>query len=180
MPHIHTEEGEHDHTVSFYIVRTDTPKPSIMLHVHRKIGRLMMFGGHVETNESPWETVLHEVTEETGYLHSQLSVLQPKQRISFLAEATLHPVPLCYSTKEYPGTPKKHSHTDVTYAFVADGPPALAPEDGESTDIVVVDIDELNALPDETVVETYRTIGRAVLEQFYGSWEPLSFDQFDA
>jgi 8-oxo-dGTP pyrophosphatase MutT (NUDIX family) len=178
MPHINTEKNAHDHTASFYIIRTDTPQPSILLHKHRKIGKLMMFGGHIEIKENPWQTALHELVEETGYEPRQLQVLQPQNRITFLTETSLHPVPLCYSTKEYPGTPETHFHTDVTYAFVTSEEPISSPEDGESTDMRLFTLEELNAIPDDEVVDIYREIGRAILTTFVNDWEPVAFDQF--
>ena len=66
MAHIHTQPGQHDHTASAYIIRTDLDTPRIMLHLHRKIGKYLQFGGHVELNETPWQAVVHELREESG------------------------------------------------------------------------------------------------------------------
>jgi len=63
MAHIHTQPGQHDHTASAYIVRTDFDEPKIMLHLHRKIGKYLQFGGHVELHETPWQAVVHELRE---------------------------------------------------------------------------------------------------------------------
>jgi len=53
MSHIHTNPGEHDQTVSAFIIRTDTAEPELLLHVHKKLGVLLQPGGHIELNETP-------------------------------------------------------------------------------------------------------------------------------
>jgi len=179
MAHIHTEHGQHDATVSFFIVRTDTCKPTIMLHKHKKIGKLMMFGGHVELGENPWEAALHEITEETGYAHHQLRILQPYHRIMKMDGAKVHPTPVVYSTKEYPKAESLHFHTDATYALLADGAPEGQPEDGESMDIRLVTLEELNAIPDDEIVEAWREIGREVLSHYRLAWTPLALHEFE-
>lgn len=81
MAHIHTEPGQHDHTASGFIVRTDTPEPTLILHRHKKTGKYMQFGGHIELDETPWQAVRHELMEESGYDLSDLQILQPMQRL---------------------------------------------------------------------------------------------------
>ena len=178
MPHIHTEAGQHDATVSFFIIRTDTPTPSVMLHMHRKVGKWMMFGGHVELNESPWEAALHEITEETGYAHQQLQVLQPPYRISKLDGAKVHPTPIVYSTKEYPAAEQTHFHTDATYALITNEDPEGQPEEGESTNIIIVNLEELNAIPDDEIVEAWREIAREILSHYYHTWTAVDLHEF--
>jgi 8-oxo-dGTP pyrophosphatase MutT (NUDIX family) len=103
MSHIHTKLGEHDVTSSAFIVRFDTPKPQLLLHQHKSLGKLLQPGGHVELTENPWQSVLREITEETGYELSQLQVLQPKDRLASLANAILHPVAVCVNTHDFGG-----------------------------------------------------------------------------
>lgn len=176
MPHIHTEEGQHDLTASFLIVRFRDGSPETLFHRHRKIHKYMMFGGHVELNETPWESVLHEVVEETGYEHKQLQVLQPPYGITQLDGAKIHPVPVVFSTKEYPGAEKTHHHTDATYALITSEDPAGTPDAEESLDWKWLTLDELNALPDDDVVEAWRQVARHVLTHYVYAWNarPLS------
>ena len=61
MPHIQTGPGQHDTTSRALIVRLDTPSPQILLHIHKKYGRLMQLGGHVELTETPWQAVLTDL-----------------------------------------------------------------------------------------------------------------------
>lgn len=91
MPHIHTQPGQHDHTASAFIIRTDGTEPRILFHMHKKIKKLMQPGGHVELHETPWQAVVHEIEEEAGYEISQLKILQPKNYLQKPADATLNP-----------------------------------------------------------------------------------------
>ena len=61
MAHIHTLSGQHDFTVSVYIVRQfDDIDWRIALHVHKKHNSLLPFGGHIELDETPWQAVARE------------------------------------------------------------------------------------------------------------------------
>ena len=74
MPHIHNKPGQHDICVSGYIVKiTEGDEPRIILHKHRKLKMLLQFGGHVELDETPWQAVLREIAEESGYDKNQRS-----------------------------------------------------------------------------------------------------------
>jgi 8-oxo-dGTP pyrophosphatase MutT (NUDIX family) len=177
MPHIHTAEGEHDHSVSFFIFRTDLGEPRVMLHMHRKVGKLMMFGGHVELTEHPWAAALHEITEETGFDHEQLRILQPERAPLHLTNAVVHPAPISHATQPYPGE-VPHLHTNISYAMTAAGPPAGAPDVGESTDIRLLTRDELIALPDELVEESFRELAIEIFDYYLHAWAPKSLSTF--
>lgn len=177
MPHINTAPGEHDATVSFFILRTDFDKPRLTYHVHRKTGKLSMFGGHVEKGESPWQSALHEITEESGYDHEQLTILQPPVRLRSLTGGVVHPAPVVSTTARFPGDPP-HFHSDLLYALVADGPPAGTPAEGESTDIRLYTLDELAEIPSQDIVEMWREVGRYILIDVYGAWEEVPLSEF--
>jgi len=179
MPHIHTANGHHDSTVSFFIVREDFDEPKLILHTHRKTGRLSMFGGHVELNETPWQAALHEITEETGYLHSQLRILQPPLRIKSLTDAAVHPQPVLHSTGQYPVEPV-HFHTDIMYALTASEEPELSPEDGESTDIRLFTLAELKEISQDEIFEAWREVGIYILTEIHRNWQPEVLDSFEA
>ena len=117
MPHIHTDPGHHDHTVSALLLRVDGGQPKILLHKHKTLKRYMQFGGHIELDENPWQTLVRELREEAGYELSQLQLLQPTRRIKNMRSGILHPIPLSYGTYAYDDL--KHHHTDADYAFVA-------------------------------------------------------------
>jgi 8-oxo-dGTP pyrophosphatase MutT (NUDIX family) len=53
---------ERDFTVAVFVVHDG----AVLLHVHRKLGRWLPPGGHIEPNELPDEAAVREVFEETG------------------------------------------------------------------------------------------------------------------
>lgn len=173
MPHIHTQTGQHDHTAGAYIIRTDFDQPKIMLHVHRKIGKLLQFGGHIELNETPWHAITHELEEESGYRLSELQLLQPHRRIlSFSDNAIIHPQPIAQSTTPY-GESFDHFHTEVAYAFTASAAPKHTPKEGESTNIKLYSRDELLALSNAEIIENVREIALFVLDYLLPEWDKV-------
>lgn len=177
MPHIHTEPGQHDLTATAFIVRTDEDQPRILVHPHRKLEILLPVGGHVELNENPWGAIIHEMNEESGYDISQVSVLQPVDRINQMTGTKAHPVPLFLQTHDFKAG-MGHYHTDVGFAFVTDEPPRSQPESGESIELIWLTRDELLARKDEMpadIVEIYLFC----LDVALPNWERVSPDTFD-
>ncbi len=87
-----------------------------VLHVHRRLGRWLQPGGHIEPDEVPSETALRESEEETGL---ELS----------------HPPggPRLIHVDVHPGA-HGHTHLDLRYLLLAeDDEPVPAP--GESTQV---------------------------------------------
>lgn len=175
MPHIHNEPGQHDHTVSGFIVRTDLGEPKLLLHKHKKLGRYIQFGGHIELHETPWQALVHELQEESGYGMLQLSLLQPKRRITSLTGAKLHPVAVYHNTHSFSET---HFHTDLGYAFVVDGEPDSAIAENESGDILLISRQELAALPAEQTFESVREAGLFIFDVCIAEWEVADTNNF--
>lgn len=170
MGHIHTTSGEHDHTVSAYIVRLDFDEPKIMLHKHKKLGKFLQFGGHIELHENPWAALAHELEEESGYKLSQLRVLQPKLRLGQLLGIKVHPVPIIYNTHAFDES-EEHYHTDAGYALVAHQDPELPPGEGESLHIHLFSLEDLDRLSSDEIYFNTREIARfllksSILEEF--------------
>ncbi len=174
MPHIHTKPGQHDHTVSAYIVRTDLEEPKIMLHMHKKLHTYMQFGGHVELDETPWQTLCHEIREETGFDIDQLQILQPKQRITNLTSSTLHPVPLTYLTHKFGDI--DHYHSDLAFGFVASEPPRHKPDETESQDIRLFTLSELET--EKRTFDDVRTTSNYIFTECLPSWEAIPTSNF--
>jgi len=176
MAHIHTEPGQVDHTVSFFVLRLDQEfglEPRLTFHRHRKSGKLQMFGGHVELNETPWGALLHELTEESGFEWDQLAVLQPTRfQILELPGVVVHPQPLLSSTGRYPFE-DSHYHSDSLYVLTAREDPRGEPEEGESTEIHLLSRAELESHSAEDIVPWCREVGIAILERLY----PLLLEQ---
>lgn len=175
MPHIHTGPGEHDFTASALIIRLDTPKPELLLHSHKKFNKLMQPGGHIELTETPWQAILHEIIEETGYDPNQLELLQPKQRLRRLSQATLHPVAVCENTH---AIGEDHWHTDRLYAFTTGSLPMHKPGENEATVFKWVTAEELERLPDSEVGNPVKEFGRYALTVVIREWERVPLSDF--
>lgn len=178
MAHIHTKPGQHDHTASAYILRTDFEEPKIMLHLHKKIGKYLQFGGHVELHETPWQAVVHELREESGYDIDQLRILQPADRVGRLSDAVIHPQPVAHSTHPFGGN-TDHFHTDIAYAIVTDEEPRHSPEDGESTTIKLFTRQELAALGEDDLPDNVKQIAFFIFDKCLNNWEAIPMTEFN-
>lgn len=143
MPHIHTEPNQHDTTISTYIVLLDETEPKFLLHMHKKFGKIIQLGGHVELNETPWQTVSHELREESGYSLDELDVLQPFEQQVRVDNVVVAPVPFIVNTFKVNDT---HYHDDLGYAFVAKQKPQAQPLEGESSDLRWLTIDDMKQM----------------------------------
>ena len=167
MAHIHTESGQHDLTVSAFIVRTDFDVPKIMFHKHKKLGVWLQFGGHVELNENPWDAITHELAEESGYTLSQLKIAQPKTRMGQLDESENHPLPFNLNTHPIDtgdGT-KNHFHIDIEWVFTANAEPEGIIDEGESEEFRCFSLEELNSLPEGEIFTGTTGICRYILQE---------------
>ena len=171
MPHIHTEPGQHDHTASAVIIRTDESEPQVLLHRHKKHGVYMQFGGHIELHETPWQAVQHELLEESGYDIGQLTLLQPKDRIKELPSVVLHPQPVCVNTHKFKDG---HYHTDSIYVFTADATPKNSVGEGETGDFKLLTRQQLLELSDEHIFPDVREICLYMLDNCLPNWEQVS------
>jgi len=175
MAHIHTEKGQHDLTVTAYIIRTDTPEPKALLHMHRKHNILLPVGGHVELNETPWQAVSHELAEESGYEFSQLRILQPPLRIKKISKVIQHPYPLSMNTHE---VSVEHNHTDIEYGFVTTEDPKLAIGGTESADLRWVTKAELLALGPDMIFDNTKEIYKFMFDVALAHWESVAVTDF--
>jgi len=177
MPHLHTSPGEHDHTVSAFIVRLDDDEPRLLLHRHRKLGKLLQFGGHIELSERPWQAISHEILEESGYKIDQLCILQPAARFKAFSgnRSVVHPVPAVYSTHPFND---EHFHTDIAWVFATDQKPARKPLEGEAQDIRSFSRDELLHIPDSATYPDIKDIGEYIFSVILPQWEMVPTDTF--
>lgn len=178
MAHIHTGAGQHDLTVSAFIVRDAPDGPRLLLHRHKKLALLLQPGGHVELDENPWVATIREIAEETGYDLTQLAVLQPPQRMSgpLGDSAVLHPQPVSVLTHDY-DPDGRHRHIDLGFAFLASGAPASEPRAGESDCLLWVSPAELALLTE--MPENTRQIAQFVLETVRQQWQPVPATLFN-
>ena len=169
MAHIHTGPGEHDLTVSAFIVRTTAGVRRLLLHRHKTLGVIIQPGGHVELTENPWQAIAHELMEETGYDLGQLWVLQPAQRLMREESALVHPQPVSVRTFNFAGE-SSHFHIDLSWAFVASEDPRGSPGEGESEELLWVSAQELAEL--KNTYEDVRETGLYVLNALMNEWTP--------
>lgn len=132
MPHIHTNPNQHDVTVSAYIIRKVNDEWYCLVHYHKKFDKLLQIGGHLELDETPWQSLVHEVREEAGYSMSELQLLQPTADTPHPEKPIVHPVPFASNT-HYVGS--GHYHSDLAYAFIASDLPNASVAKGESADL---------------------------------------------
>lgn len=168
MPHLHTESGQHDLTVTAFVVRMDESEPTVLLHMHRTHKRLMPVGGHVELSETPWQAVGHELSEESGYTLADLHILQPPDRMEKLRGANLHPYPVVVNTHV---AADKHYHTDLSYAFVATHKPQRPVAANESKDLRWLTRQELDRLVEPTIFLNTQDTYRYVLDVCLVNWQ---------
>jgi 8-oxo-dGTP pyrophosphatase MutT (NUDIX family) len=170
MAHIHTGEGEHDLTVSAFIVRADFEEPKILLHKHRKLGKWLQFGGHVELKENPWQALTHELLEESGYALTQLVLLQPQTRMKKITKAVLHPQPININTHDFDDT---HKHIDIEYAFITDEPPQHPVGQDESELFQTFSPQELAKLTSDEIYDGTRDICDYILRVCVPEWDRI-------
>lgn len=132
MPHIHTQPGQHDMTVSAYVLRYEDGEWLCMVHWHRKADIYLQIGGHIELDQSPWQAIAAELMQESGYALDELKLLQPQGSRVVSHNNTPHPVPFSVNTYD---VGDEHYHVDLAYGFIADAPPKQETAEGESNDL---------------------------------------------
>jgi 8-oxo-dGTP pyrophosphatase MutT (NUDIX family) len=185
MPHIHSKPGQHDVTASAFIVRVKkNQKPKILLHRQKRLDKLAQPGGHVELTENPWQTVIHEIREETGYEISQLKVLQSASNLEQSRNPEQDsnsgviylPIPIAVSSS-YLHSSGEHTHDDLAFAFLTIEMPKNEVDKSETSDFCWVGLEELSTLPDDKVMKDAREISKYVLENFE-NWRAEGVDKF--
>jgi 8-oxo-dGTP pyrophosphatase MutT (NUDIX family) len=178
MPHIHSEPGQHDVVVCAYIVRVEKNQPPrALLHRHKRLNKLLQPGSHVEVTENPWQAIIHEIREETGYDIHQLKILQSVPGIEPApdSDAIYLPVPVAMDEHRYGD--KDHFHDALAYAFMTTELPNGEPDEDESQEFYWVDLEKLNTLTDNEIMRSSKEIYKYVLENFE-NWRAEDVDKF--
>ena len=108
-------------TASLFIV--DPVSGRLLLHHHRRLGRWLQMGGHVEGDEFPDAAALREGREESG--------LGDLELFGGIFDLDVHPIP---AAQGEPG----HQHFDVRYIARTFVPDRVRLDRSESNDIVWV------------------------------------------
>jgi 8-oxo-dGTP pyrophosphatase MutT (NUDIX family) len=142
MPHIHEE---FDFTASAFVLHPTEEK--ILLLKHRKIGKWLQPGGHVELDENPWQALEHELHEETGlYLKNCTILMQPEQPTA--RGNTVLPLPFHFNQHNFNDT---HKHIDLCYLLRADTDKLTTNPDG-ADEIAWLSRQEIHKLHAEQVL----------------------------
>lgn len=116
MAHIHEKI---DFTASVFIVH----KGKVLLHLHKKLGKWLQPGGHIELDEDPNQTAIREAKEETGL---DVALVGSPQLPELEGEKSDIVPPKFLNRHAFNDV---HEHIDFTYfARVVGG--ELTPEDG--------------------------------------------------
>lgn len=110
-------------TASCYVIDADA---RLLLHCHRRLGRWLQMGGHLEADESPSRAALREAEEESGLNSLELVV----ERIF---DIDVHRIP---AGKGEPD----HHHFDVRYLARTATPERIAIDPAESEDLAWADL----------------------------------------
>ena len=107
-----------------------------LLHFHKRLGRWLQVGGHIEYETDVAAAALREAREETGL--TDLEFYPAADAVSPI-DIDVHTVPRRLKTPE-------HLHLDFRYLLLTRRPESLAPDAGESTLIRWMSFDEALAL----------------------------------
>lgn len=130
----------------------------------------------MELHETPWQTIIHELKEETGYDISQLRLLQPANTLPHLTKSVVHPYPLALVTYKYGDI--DHFHTDTAFGFVTDQTPLNTIEDGESKDIKLLTRKEVLNSSDKLVPKNVKEMVLHIMDQILKDWEQVDASSF--
>jgi 8-oxo-dGTP pyrophosphatase MutT (NUDIX family) len=109
-------------TASCYVIDGDA---RLLLHRHRRLGRWLQMGGHLEGDELPARAALREAEEESG--------LPGLELLGGIFDIDVHPIP---AGKGEPG----HRHFDVRYLARTATPERIAIDLQESEELAWADL----------------------------------------
>jgi 8-oxo-dGTP pyrophosphatase MutT (NUDIX family) len=140
-------------TSTVYIVNNNR----VLLHMHKKYHTWFPVGGHMNSNEFPYQTAYREAKEETGFdIELVKTELSPDCYIGHVQKI---PMPFC---TYYEGI--GHDEEFYDFIFIAttkDGTPK--PQPGESHEFHWFSKEELLDAPDETVKPHIKNTALSVL-----------------
>ena len=102
------------YTATSYVYQRQSD--SFLLILHKKLGKWLPPGGHLEADEQPQQGALRELLEETG-LHGQIVNLLPTPQVDTPATPQL-PTPFCVLAETIPASPKEDEHIHIDFIYV--------------------------------------------------------------
>jgi 8-oxo-dGTP diphosphatase len=124
-----------------FIFSTENPPRTLLLH-HKKLGKWLQPGGHVDSTESPVEAAVREVLEETGVdISGQLSSAPDPVTMML-------PLPGYIMEEPIPATDKHPAHVHIDLNYVVKVPhQEVRLREKESHGIGWFTLEETAALP---------------------------------
>lgn len=107
---------------------------SVLLHYHKKLNRLLQFGGHADFETNLAQVARREAEEETG-LTDLLYLPAFEDQPDLPLDLDIHQIPERKNIAE-------HSHYDLRYCFETQNKEAVNPGEGESTNFHWIAIDQ--------------------------------------
>lgn len=136
LPHPFDESADPMHVTASAIVADG--EGHVVLHLHRRLGKWLQPGGHVDHGEHPEDAVLREVLEEAGLV------------------AVHHRTPRELLHVDVHDGGRGHLHLDLRYLLLAPAGTALRPAPGESREIAWFTYEEALRRADASTVAAVR------------------------
>lgn len=163
----HGQDGEVDRhfTASAFVVDS---KNRCLLLWHKRLGRWMPPGGHVDPHEIPEDTARRECKEETGLDVDILGDAQENVFAGNAQEGRILKKPFCFLLEEIPAYPQRnepaHQHMDFVYiARPIDESQTLVLEEDEGRELKWFTKEEVAALPREEIFANVQAYIAAIL-----------------
>lgn len=130
-----------------------------LLIQHKKLGKWLAPGGHLEEGEEPHTGALREVWEEIGQRGQILDLLVAPQVVT--ASVPQLPAPFCILSETIPANSREdeHIHIDFVYVIEIDPAAALSLSEAEIALARWFTIDEIEALD---TYENVRQVCKAI------------------
>jgi 8-oxo-dGTP pyrophosphatase MutT (NUDIX family) len=130
------EHADPMHVTGSAIVRDERGR--VLLHRHKRLGRWLQPGGHLDAGEHPAAAAVRETREETG-----------------LEAVHMAGVPRLVHVDVHEGA-GGHLHLDLRYLLIAGASAVLSPDEGESSAVAWFDVAAAVALGDASVAAAIR------------------------
>jgi 8-oxo-dGTP pyrophosphatase MutT (NUDIX family) len=141
LPHPFDEDADPTHVTGSAIVLD--PGGRVLLHRHKRLGRWLQPGGHLDPGELPSEAAVRETHEETG-LTARHAAAGGR-----LVHVDVHE------------GPRGHVHLDLRYLLLGSADAPLAPARGESPDVAWCTVDEVRHHADASTLAAVTAALRA-------------------
>lgn len=136
------------HLTGSLLVVSPDGRHTLLTH-HRKLGKWLQLGGHLDAGELPKQAALREAEEESGFNRSNMLD-------TCLLDLDMHPIP---ARATEPG----HMHFDVCYAAVLSNTEPVQPvaQEDESHEVRWVPLAELTTFTtEESLLRKHRKLER--------------------